>query len=152
MTEKAMRAMLHALAALAALLIAASSAAAQNNMCATQLCMAPVHYLSAASTNATAVKAQPGAVYSIVAQNTTTTIYYLKLYDKATAPTCASDPVKATIPLPATPAAGTGIAVVIDYTVGLGFNAGIGFCLTAGIADNDNTNAATGVAINFGYR
>ena len=109
----------------------------------------PVKYLSAASTNSTNVKASAGTVYSIVAINTTATMYYLKLYDKATAPTCNSDTVLGSYPVPAS-ASGSGFAMSVP--VGMAFSNGIGFCLTGAIADNDNTNAATGVAINFTYK
>lgn len=138
----------------AALLLFASvlGASAQNVMCATQVCAAPVHYLSAATTNATSVKAAPGAVYNLVAINTTATVYYLKLYDKAVAPTCNTDVVLQTFPVPPTPASGSPAPLMLTSNVGIGFNNGIGFCLTAAIADNDNTAAATGVAINFNYR
>lgn len=138
--------------ALAALLLLAGlhrPALAQNMSCATQICSKALHYLSTASTNATSVKATPGALYSVVAVNTSATVYYLKLYDKATAPTCASDTVVQTYPVPPNTAYNP---VVIPFTAPVGFQAGIGFCLTGGIADNDNTNAATGVAINLVFR
>jgi hypothetical protein len=109
----------------------------------------PAHYLSAASTNATNVKASAGNVYALAVINTTATLYYLKLYDKATAPTCNSDAVLQTYPVPASTA---GAGFVLPLNVGMSFSAGIGFCLTGGLADNDNTNAATGVAINFVYK
>lgn len=144
--------MFRCLFAALALLLVAPSAMAQNMMCATQICAQPKHYLSAASNNATVVKAAPGAVYNVVAVNTTDTVYYLKLYDKATAPTCGTDPVIQTYPVPPTPASGSPAPLALSSTVGVGFNNGIGFCLVGGIADNDNTSAATGVAINFSYR
>jgi len=36
-----------------------------------------------------------------------------------------------------------------DLGGGLLFSLGLGFCLTGGIADADNSNAATGLALNF---
>lgn len=128
------------------------AAPAQNYFCGTQICANPVHYLSAASNNSTNVKPAAGALYNIVAANTTATMYYLKLYDKATAPTCGTDIPVHTIPISPTPASGTPPPFVLDSTVGINFNSGIGFCLTGGIADADNTVAATGVAINFAFR
>lgn len=109
----------------------------------------PVHYLSAASTNSTNVKASAGTVLSLTAINTTATIYYLKLYDKATAPTCNTDVPVHTLPVPAS---ATAAGLTVNPFLGLNFSSGIGFCLTGGIADNDNANAATGVAINLGYK
>lgn len=111
----------------------------------------PFHLLSAASTNSTLVKTGDGIVTSIVVINTTTTLYYLKFYDIGVAPTCNTTPVKLTIPVPFG-AANAGGGVVVPMPVGFRFFQGIGICLTGGIADNDNTNAATGVAINLGFR
>lgn len=110
----------------------------------------PAKTLSAASTNATSVKASAGTLCSLNLINTTATLYYLKLYDKATAATCNSDTVLQTIPVPAS-TTGAGIAVNLG-PFGTAFTLGITFCLTGGIADNDNTNAATGVAINYSYK
>jgi len=109
----------------------------------------PVHYLSAATTNSTNVKASPGTVFSVTAINTTATIYYLKLYDKATAPTCGTDTPVHTLPVPAS---ATAAGLTVNPFLGLNFTAGIGFCLTGAITDADATAAATGVAINFGYK
>lgn len=117
--------------------------------CAQVLCAISKHYLSAANNNSTLVKGAATAVYQVIAVNTTATLYYLKLYDKVTAPTCGTDTPVATYPLPAS---ATGAALVIPRSVGLGFNSGFGFCLVGGLADNDNTNAATGIAINFDFR
>lgn len=142
--------MKRALLALAALLLASIPAYPQSNPCNINFCATRAHYLSAASTNSTSVKASAGAVYSIVAVNTTATLYYLKFYDKAAAPTCASDTVVMTIPVPASATGGPPVQVSPQF--GIGFANGIGFCLTGGLADNDNTNAASGVAINIVYR
>lgn len=109
----------------------------------------PVHYLSAASTNSTNVKASAGTVFSVTAINTTTTIYYLKMYNKATAPTCGTDTPVHTLPVPAS---ATAAGLTVNPFLGLNFTAGIGFCLTGAIADADATAAATGVAINIGYK
>ena len=49
------------------------------------------HYLtSAASTNSTNVKNAAGQVYLIRAVNTTSTLYYLRMYNASAAPTCSS--------------------------------------------------------------
>ena len=109
----------------------------------------PVTYDSAASTNATLVMAGTGhKIMVIVAINTTTALYWLKIYDTAAAPTCGSGtPVfKAAIPY-GTSGAGGGFVVPIPD--GMQFFSGIGFCLTAAQANSDTTNAATGVVLNF---
>lgn len=138
-----MRAMLTKLLLLAAGILFAASAHAQN--------ATPTKYLSAATTNATVVKNVPALLWNIVAINTTTTLYYLKFYNKATTPTCNSDAVVMTIPVPFG-ASNAGGGAVIPLPVAMAFTAGIGFCLTGGLADNDNTAAATGVVINLGTR
>jgi hypothetical protein len=103
----------------------------------------PYSYLSAASNNSTLVYAGPNLVQALFVINTTGTVYYLKLYDKATAPTCGTDTPKWRIPLPIN-------AATAVPTEGLQFNLGTGFCIVANLVDSDNTNAATGVAVNFG--
>jgi hypothetical protein len=45
---------------------------------------------SAATTNATNCKASQASVWGVRLVNTTTTIYYLRLYNLAAAPTCSS--------------------------------------------------------------
>jgi hypothetical protein len=126
------------LIALACSLASLSAASAQS---------APKHYLSTASTNCTLVQGGRTIVRNILPVNTTAVIYYLKLYDKLTAPVANSDTPVLTIPVPV----GTAAATVPVFSVdGFSFLNGMGFCLTGGVADNDNTNAATGVAINFG--
>jgi len=50
----------------------------------------PKKYLSAATTNSNLVRAGKTAVAAIVPVNTNATTYYLKLYDKATAPVCGT--------------------------------------------------------------
>lgn len=109
---------------------------------------APRKYLSAASNNATLVKAGASRITSILAVNTGAAVYFLKLYDKATSPVCGTDIPVITIPVPFLASnAGT---VLLENSTGLNFRNGVGFCLTGGIADNDNSNAAAGVAINLG--
>lgn len=105
--------------------------------------------LSAASTNSTSIKGSAGTLCSLTVVNTTATIYYLKFYDKATAPTCNSDTVIGSIPIQVT-SVSDGMVDVGPY--GWAFTLGIGFCLTGALADNDNTNAATGVAITYSYK
>lgn len=112
----------------------------------------PGKTLSAASTNSTSVKGSVGTLCSLNVINTTPTVYYLKFYDKATAPTCNSDTVVQSLPVPANSSSlGGGVAAQLG-PFGLAFTTGIGFCLTGAIADNDNTSAAAGVAISYGYK
>lgn len=86
---------------------------------------------SAATTNATSVKASAGNVYHIIAGNTAASARYLKLYNKASAPTVGTDTPLVTLYLPAS----GGFAEVFD--IPLGFTTGIAYAITAGVADTD---------------
>ena len=108
----------------------------------------PSHYLSAANTNSTLIKASPGTIYQIVAINTTVTMYYLKFYDLNVAPTCNTTTVVGTYPIPFG-ASNSGGGFTIPLPTGMRFTKGIGFCITSGIADNDAGSAATGIAVDI---
>lgn len=103
------------------------------------------HYMSAASNNSTNVTAVSTILYNANIVNSTATIYYFKLYDKATAPTVGTD-----IPV-GTYACVANAMTVVPLNAGQKFLLGLGFGLVANIADADNTNAATGLSINLGY-
>lgn len=107
----------------------------------------PSHVLSQASTNSTNIKPSPGQLVTAVCINTTATLYYLKFYDLATAPTCNTAPVVLSFPCPFG-ASSAGGGFVVSPAQPAQFLNGIGMCLTGGIADNDNTVAAPGVAVN----
>lgn len=126
--------------ALVALLSLAAPAAAQDYTSKLN------SYLSTASNNSTLVYGDKALVKTVTVINTTATAYYLKLYDKRTAPTCGTDTPVYRIPVP--PQSTGGGVVPVDLGSGE-FQLGVGFCLVANLADNDNTNAATGVAINL---
>lgn len=105
----------------------------------------PVGYQSAASNNQTNNKASAGTWCGGLAINTTATIYYLRLYNLAAAPTCSSATgFVTTIPIPAS-ASGSGTELDLAGGMGAAFSAGIGWCLTGGGSSTDNSNAATGV-------
>lgn len=129
--------------------IATNTGTVATNTTALTTGSTPYHLLSTASTNSTNVKASAGTLFNIAVVNTTGVIYYLKFYDKASAPTCNSDTPVLNIPIPANT---FGAGIVVPGFIGFNFTLGIGFCLTGALADNDNTNAATGVAINLGYK
>lgn len=93
--------------------------------------------ISAASNNSTNVKAAAGTVYSVSACNVNAAARYLKLYNKATAPTCGTDtPVLRVMIPPAT------CTSAISFPTGIFFGSGIGFCIVTGITDADNTSTA----------
>lgn len=101
---------------------------------------------AAANTNPTSVKAAAGRVYKVRAHNAAAALRYLKLYDKASAPTVGTDTPKATIALPASS------STDVDFgPLGIPFAAGIAFALTTGVADADTgaLTAADVVALNL---
>ena len=106
--------------------------------------------LSAASTNATSVKASAGQVYSIMAHNTNAAVRYLKLYNKASAPTVGTDTPVLTFPIPGN-TAGAGFALNVDK--GIAFGTGIALALTTGVADADTgAVAANEIVVNLLYK
>ena len=108
-------------------------------------------YNSLASDNSTLIKGSPGNVYQVIAVNTTGTIYYLKFYDKKTAPTCGTDTVKFIAAIPfGQSSSGGGFSIQIP--VGVSFFTGLGFCITANAAFNDDTSAATGITLDVIYK
>jgi hypothetical protein len=99
--------------------------------------------VSAASTNATNCKNAAGNVYGFRFINTTGTIYYLRMYNLSSSPTCSSATgFIESIPIPAS-TSGAGFAFL--EPMGEAYTTGISFCFTGGSSSTDNTNAATGV-------
>jgi|SRR5581483_1205327 len=95
-----------------------------------------LHIVSAASTNATSTKASAGQVYHVCLNNNTSYPVFLKLYNKATAPTVGTDtPVHVL-------KADSGISSCEATEEGYAFGTGIALALTKGIADTDNTAVA----------
>lgn len=90
---------------------------------------------AAASTNATSVKATPGKVYKIALYNNAAYAVFLKLYNKASAPTVGTDVPLVTVGVPAT---ATGASIQIDLD-GMDFGLGIAYAITKLVADSDTT-------------
>lgn len=109
------------------------------------------HYAAAAaSTNATSVEASSGTVYHYSLTNTTSTIYYLRMYNLATAPTCSSATgFVESIPIPASTSGG---GRERPMNIGQAFTTGIAYCITGGSSSTDNTNAAAGVFVSILYK
>jgi len=102
--------------------------------------------LSTASTNATSCKGSAGNLYGFDVYNTTTTVYYLRLYNTASAPTCSSATgFIRSIPVPPGAASGLVGGIVSNQTYPVNYSTGIGYCITGGSTSTDNTNAAAGV-------
>lgn len=110
----------------------------------------PYSLVSAATTNATSVKASAGVIYSIQVGNINAAARYLKLYNKASAPTVGTDtPVKRLLIPGNTAGGGNNVPVPIN---GISFTTGIAFALTTGIADSDTTAvAANEILVNIDY-
>lgn len=104
------------------------------------------------------VIATPARISTLIVSNVSaTTPVFLKVYDKATAAT-ASDTPEFTIPVP--PADEAPSTVVVPFALGreAPFSNGISIRAVTGVADNDNTGAATNTCIvnmttieNFAY-
>lgn len=97
----------------------------------------PSNISSAATTNATSIKATAGTVYSITVSNTGAAAAYVKLYNKASAPTVGTDVPVLTIAVPA-----SGMVNVPFGSMGHRFATGIALAITNGAADNDTAAVA----------
>lgn len=92
---------------------------------------------AAASTNATSVKASAGNVYRIRGENTNAAKRYLKLYNKASAPTVGTDTPVLTFVLAATAPFDIDLGALGHYC-----STGIAYAITTAAADSD-TGALT---------
>lgn len=103
----------------------------------------PAPVVSAATTNATSVKANAGRLLGIHVLNTTATLQYIRFYDLAAAPTCSSATGHAfSMPIPAS-TSGAGIDMNFGPS-GIAFTTGIAYCITGGPTSTDNTAAIVG--------
>ena len=99
--------------------------------------------VSAASTNLANLVATGCNLTEVSAFNPGAATAYVKLYNKATAPTAADVPV-VTIPVPA------GSMANIEFgVVGKRFGSGLGIAVTGGAPANDATAAVAGVQVNL---
>jgi hypothetical protein len=109
--------------------------------------------LSAASTNATNCKGSAGNFYGYEIYNTTTTTYYLRLYNTATAPTCSSATgFIRSIPIVPAGASGQVGGQISNQQYPVNYSTGISYCITGGSSSTDNTNAATGIFGEIRYK
>ena len=112
--------------------------------------------LSAASTNATSLKATSGRLYGGQVANFSTSPRYLKLYNLATAPTVGTSTPLLTLVLPGAASASVpttiSVSQVLAGDLGALFATGIAFAITGAVADSDTTAIAAGdVLVNFLY-
>lgn len=107
------------------------------------------HKVSAATTNATSVKTSAGTVYGITGFTIDATPVYLKLYDKASAPTVGTDTPVLVLSFQQSTSA---IPASYQFPKGLVFSTGIAYAIVTGITDADSTAvAASEVVINIQY-
>ncbi len=99
--------------------------------------------LSTASTNSTSCKGSSGYRVGWWLVNTTATLYYLRIYNTASAPTCSSATgFVQSVPIPAST---TGAGIVVQLPNSVAFATGLGYCITASSGSTANDNAAAGV-------
>ncbi len=111
----------------------------------------PGHILSAASGNPTLIFQGAAQLNEVTITNTGAAGQDVRFYDLAATPTCSSATgVVANYWVTAT--TGTFPAMTVNLPPGgKAFTKGIGVCITGANADNDNTNAVTGLNLNYSY-
>lgn len=99
--------------------------------------------IAANNTTGVNLKGSAGTVYGVQLGGIGSAPAYLKIYDKATAPTCGTDtPIKRLIIPAASTAANGGGSNVSFGPSGILTTLGIGYCVTTGITDADTTAPA----------
>ena len=105
-----------------------------------------------ASTNASSQKSTAGNLFEISVSNPTATAAYVKLYNKASAPTAGTDVPVLTIVAPATSATATPSSINLTFSqIGKRFTTGIAMAVTAGPLATDTAVAVAGVQIHGTY-
>lgn len=111
----------------------------------------PGKLVSAATTNATSVTAAATTLGYLTASNVNAAARYLKIYNKASAPTVGSDTPVATFIIPGnTAGAGTNIPLPPQ---GMALSTGFAFALTTEATDAGTTAvAANEIVVNYGFK
>jgi hypothetical protein len=103
--------------------------------------------VSAAGTNATSVKASAGTIGTCVLTNTTASVKFVKVFNKASSPTMGTD-----TPVIQFPISANSTLDVSSSFAGLRLSTGIALATTGGSALLDNTSVAAGdVLVNMTY-
>jgi hypothetical protein len=107
---------------------------------------APTAYVvnSAATTNGANLSAATTGLQSVYTTNTGAGAAFVKLYNKATAPTVGTDVPVMIIPVPAAVAGVPGVAQISPGFNGYRFALGLGIAITGAVADTDTTAVAAG--------
>jgi hypothetical protein len=104
----------------------------------------PYFVNSLATTNGALILTGTSGLQAFYATNTGAAAAYVKLYNKATAPTVGTDVPEMIIPVPA---AAAGVPGAVELTPGFNayrFALGLGIAITAGAADSDVSPVAAG--------
>lgn len=109
--------------------------------------------IAANNTTAVVVKASAGTLYGAQLYGIGSAPAYLKIYD-ATSATCGSGTPVKRLMIPANSTAANGAGSNVSFgDVGVAFSTGITYCVTTGIADNDNTApAASTFLVNLDWK
>ena len=111
-----------------------------------------ISVISAATTNASVQKASAGNLFEITVSNPTATPVYVKLYNKASAPTVGTDVPVVTITAPAASATNKPTDGVLTFAqIGKRFSTGIAMAITGGPLATDTTAAVAGVQVHGTY-
>lgn len=106
---------------------------------------------SAATTNATNVKASAGTLYHISVQNKAAAEEFLTFYNTSGTPTCGTSVVM-TLQVPAVTSTGNAVGgIVEDFSVGAAFSSGIGICATTAIGGTGSV-ALNDLTINLAFK
>lgn len=97
----------------------------------------------AATTNEVLISAGTSGLQAFYATNTGATAAFVKLYNKATAPTSSDTPAMI-LPVPAAVSGVPGVATLPIGFSGFRFALGLGIRITGAVADNDATAVAAG--------
>jgi hypothetical protein len=92
-------------------------------------------FISATTTNATEVSSVPANISILHMENSGDGVRYVKLYNKASAPTVGTDVPLITIGIPAVSSS----SFTLPALVGIDFSIGISFAITLQAADSDTT-------------
>lgn len=106
----------------------------------------PYTLTTAASTNTGFVKASAGSLFELTVFNSSGATVYVKIYNKASAPTLASD-----VPVFVIPVAAAAFTVANFGQLGKRFATGIAIAVTGAAGFTDTTNIAANVLVSATY-
>lgn len=104
----------------------------------------PYFLNSAATTNGNLILTGTSGLQAFYATNTGASAAFVKLYNKATAPTVGTDVPEMIIPVPAAVSGVPGVALLPMGFHGFRFALGLGIAITGAVADSDTTAVAAG--------